>query len=824
MNIKKIIILIIAVMMILPGSSCTKIDDIIKTKNSQFSFLADSKTDEIKNKNSNEDYIELYVESSVCYVNGKEKQIDKNNQNVVPYLKNGNVYIPVGFVTTTFGTTNKWDNKTKTSVITDKNGNIFNIPANSNIISANIKNKKSEIDMGAKSELIDGCLYAPAAAIAEILGKSLFYERGLIIIVNEKYLPDSIKDKDKIDSSIEKFTGIKNIGSQEKLFELLGYDPNNRQNIYYDGWVDYDMGIPENAEAAPAAVPAPTMEAAAEEKLEKDSPAAPETSGPDDAAGNADFSETNTQVQGVDEADIIKTDGQYIYYVRNQVIEIVKTNNDGIFEFMSSFKLTDKNNFSFSDIFIDGNKIIAIGTYYTPPEYGNDNNYRYYYSSENYTKAVVINAENKKSPKFERSVEVKGNYITSRKIGNSVYFAANQYFWNYYGSDENGIMPLYCDTAESDEMLEIGYDRLYCFPIIHDQSMTTLVGFNIDRSEEEACIETFLGSGNNIYMSEKAMYIAGVNYNGKNGSETIINKFAVDDGKLVFVKSGTAPGYILNQFSMDEYKSYFRIVTNVSEYKNNNYKEYNGLYIFDNTMEIVGRIDDIAPGEYIYSARFMGNRAFMVTFRTVDPLFAIDLSNPKNPVVMGALKIPGYSNYLHPYDENHLIGFGKDTVVDSYGGAYYTGMKISLFDVTDITNPVEMFVETIGDRGTDSELLYNHKALLFSKDKNLLAFPVTVYESNEKPANGKMPAYGTFAFSGAYIYDIDLTDGFNLRGKISHMSAQDMLKASDWGGNSDLYINRLLTIRDNLYAASNAKLSSHNLTTLDKIDEFIFDK
>jgi len=315
------------------------------------------------------------------------------------------------------------------------------------------------------------------------------------------------------------------------------------------------------------------------------------------------------------------------------------------------------------------------------------------------------------------------------------------------------------------------------------------------------------------------MYIASDTY-GNNGNKTVINKFAADDGRLVFVKSGTAPGTVLNQFSMDEYKSYFRIATNVYDYGKN--KQYNGLYIFDNTMQIAGKIDDIAPGERIYSARFMGSRAFMVTFRQVDPLFAIDLSNPAKPVVMGALKIPGYSNYLHPYDENHLIGFGKDTVVDSYGNAYYTGMKISLFDVTDITNPVEMFVETIGTRGTDSELLNNHKALLFSKEKNLLAFPITVYEPDEKAKNGTRPSYGTFAFAGAYVYNIDLTNGFTLKGKISHMSGQDMLKTSDWGGNPDLYIQRLLTIGGRLYAASNEKLTSYNLQTINSLGELSF--
>ena len=743
------------------------------------------------------DYIGFYVENPKYLVNGKEYRIDKNNQKVAPYLKNGQVYIPARCITEAYGAGIEWNAKTNTATIKAKNGEIFKITANSNVINkTDAKKKASQIKMAAKAELYEGRIYVPASAMAEAFGKNYFYDRGLIIITDSKKLPDNIKT----DTLITNFTGIKNVGSKEKLVELLGYDP--------DDYYGYDICCEDMA--ADGVAPPPTMATmpttvateAADMPAEK--PSAPKTDGGAESEA-IDFSETNTQVQGVDEADIIKTDGQYIYYVRNGVIEIVKVLADGNFEYMSSYKMPEKNYFTFSEIFIDGNRIIAIGSYYRYDDY-----------SGSYTKAVVINTENKKSPKLERSVEVKGNYVTSRKIGSSVYFAANQYFRWYGGGD---IMPIYCDTAVSENMVELGYENLRCFPYINGENITSLVGFNIDRPGEEAFIETFLGCGSTIYMSGNAMYIAAVNYNN-NGTETIIHKFAADDGKLVFVKSGKAPGTVLNQFSMDEYQTYFRIATTVYDYKKG--KEYNGLYIFDNTMEIVGRIDDIAPGERIYSARFMGKRAFMVTFRQVDPLFAIDLSDPKKPVVMGALKIPGYSNYLHPYDENHLIGFGKDTVVDTYGNAYYTGMKISLFDVTDITNPVEMFVETIGARGTDSPLLNNHKALLFSKDKNLLAFPVTVFESKEKAVDGKMPDYGKFTFSGAYVYDIDLKKGFTLRGKISHMTAQDILKSSEWGGNSDLYIQRLLTIRDNLYAASNGKLTSHDLKTLKPVGEFVF--
>ena len=148
----------------------------------------------------------------------------------------------------------------------------------------------------------------------------------------------------------------------------------------------------------------------------------------------------------------------------------------------------------------------------------------------------------------------------------------------------------------------------------------------------------------------------------------------------------------------------------------------------------------------------MGGRAYMVTFRNVDPLFAIDLKDPA-PKVLGQLKIPGYSDYLHPYDENHLIGFGKETVTLPVKGAgpdevtaFYQGMKIALFDVTDVTQPKEKFKEIIGDRGTHSELLYNHKALLFDREKGLMAFPVDLMEVKNKPANADEAAnaYGEF--------------------------------------------------------------------------------
>jgi hypothetical protein len=185
-------------------------------------------------------------------------------------------------------------------------------------------------------------------------------------------------------------------------------------------------------------------------------------------------------------------------------------------------------------------------------------------------------------------------------------------------------------------------------------------------------------------------------------------------------------------------------------------------------------------------------------------------------VILGKLKIPGYSNYLHPYDSTHLLGFGKDTV-ELNGNAYYLGMKIALFDVSDIENPVEMSKVTIGDRGTDSDLLNNHKALLFNKDKNLLAFPVTLMKVDSAAMNktadvyDTIPPYGSFAFQGAYVYSIDLQKGIQLRGTITHLDKNDYLASGSYGADTSKYIERLLYVGNSLYTFSQAQWQAHSL-------------
>jgi uncharacterized secreted protein with C-terminal beta-propeller domain len=219
----------------------------------------------------------------------------------------------------------------------------------------------------------------------------------------------------------------------------------------------------------------------------------------------------------------------------------------------------------------------------------------------------------------------------------------------------------------------------------------------------------------------------------------------------------------------------------------------------------------------------MGKRAYLVTFKKVDPLFVIDMSDPENPKVLGKLKIPGYSDYLHPYDEDHLIGLGKETVEAEEGDfAWYQGVKLSLFDVSDVSKPKEVAKYEIGDRGTDSYALHDHKAFLFDKDKKLLVIPVLLAEVDEEkyPQGVDSWQHGDYIFQGAYVFNVDLDDGFVLKGRISHVDDEEVFLKSGYYYYNDAYsVKRSLYMDDVLYTLSEKLIKMNKLDDLEEVNK-----
>jgi uncharacterized secreted protein with C-terminal beta-propeller domain len=214
----------------------------------------------------------------------------------------------------------------------------------------------------------------------------------------------------------------------------------------------------------------------------------------------------------------------------------------------------------------------------------------------------------------------------------------------------------------------------------------------------------------------------------------------------------------------------------------------------------------------------MAEKCYLVTFKKIDPLFVIDLSDVETPTVLGELKIPGYSVYLHPYGATHLIGVGKETEEAEEGDfAWYQGVKISLFDVSDVSNPLQVANITVGDRGTDSPALRDHKAFLFDEDRELLVIPILVAEIDESAYSGDIPAhaYGDPVWQGAYVFDVSVDGELEVRGRISHLEPGATIDYDDW----PYFVERTLYIEDTLYTVSGKKIVMNSLVSLELLNE-----
>jgi uncharacterized secreted protein with C-terminal beta-propeller domain len=298
--------------------------------------------------------------------------------------------------------------------------------------------------------------------------------------------------------------------------------------------------------------------------------------------------------------------------------------------------------------------------------------------------------------------------------------------------------------------------------------------------------------------------------------KTVIHRIMIGgDGLIEYGSRGEVPGRLLNQFSMDEDGSRFRVATTTEFWSQfGGSVMHNNVYVLDMDMEIVGQLEEIAEGESIYSSRFMGDRLYLVTFQQIDPFFVIDLSED-DPEVLGELKLPGYSNYLHPYDEDHVIGIGKETKVNQHGGVEVLGVKLALFDVSDVTDPRLVDEYEIGGSGTESEVLYDHKALLFDRSKNVLSLPVSVtstFEGSYAPDGRYIPPK---VWRGFYVFETSPDDGFNLKGRVEHFNDTD-----EYYYGYGIQGSRSFYIEEVLYTVTlNNFIKMNDLQDLDEINE-----
>lgn len=617
----------------------------------------------------------------------------------------------------------------------------------------------------------------------------------------------------------------------------------------------------------------------------------PPTEGSTPTESATEYSTTNVQVMGVDEADFIKNDGSYIYILANNKFKIIDAWPPESAAVISNVEIEGLP----KKLYIANDRALIYSGLGYLDGFGNDDECTYGYNCDftgdnRKLKITIFDISDRTNPVLLREIRFGGSYLNSRRVGTAVHtvifspaFFSPQieywpelydqcqrgyYPWVYYYSENNVYNDVYNEEGPTLEELLAAFEQLKqqnraiienstiadWIPGIQDtsygpngevvnenmlydctdfyetqssdkKSFLTIFSLDID-STEELHHMTIFGDPGAVYASPFALYISSrqqynsgyywfYNESAHIQEASTVHKFRLQNepsASCEYAGSGVVKGKVLNQFSMDEYNGYLRIATTTGHVPSSGvHSTLSVLEESSGELRVIGQVDNIAPQEDIRSVRFDGPKGFIVTFKKTDPLFAFDLSNPAEPKIAGELKIPGYSTYLHLMDSEHLLTIGYDA--DDEGSfAWFQGIMLQIFDVSDMTAPCLLHKEVIGTRGSTSEAATNHLAFNYFPAKDLLAIPITICEG------GSGGSYGTnMTFSGLIIYDVTVENGFWEHGRVSHIepgSVNSYSLCSNWWTDSNTVVKRSIFMDDYVFSITTDQIKFDKLENM----------
>ena len=468
-----------------------------------------------------------------------------------------------------------------------------------------------------------------------------------------------------------------------------------------------------------------------------------------------DYSQTNVQTEGVDEGDVVKTDGRYLYIIREgREVQIVSIQAGKMAEVAVIRPTLEQSENSILDMYLTGDTLQIICQRYDA-DMQEDGEDAYYMNYRGITSVCTYDLTDRANPVHVGTTEQEGTYYTSRKSGEYLYLFTSVYpqesLIRQYADQgkEYGLIPLVNGEtmAASDIYIPKEDDR-------GGTEYMLITSVNENKPDQIADQKAILESASRFYVSTENIYLERENWE-TGSTQTAIARFSFSQGKIKGESAGVVNGAVTDDFATNEYDGFLRVLTTQW---NDSGSQTNNVYVLDQNMEIVGKIDNLAEDESIYSARFMGNTGYFVTYRQVDPLFSVDFSDPTHPKILGELKVSGFSEYLHFYGENRLLGIGWET--DPETGAT-KGLKLSMFDVSDPADVKE--VDKLVIKNIDyfpGE--YNYKALTVSPEKNVIGLAASSYESS-----GTVNSYMVFSYDEKEGFLTDLTYGLQEGGDVS---------------------------------------------------------
>lgn len=490
------------------------------------------------------------------------------------------------------------------------------------------------------------------------------------------------------------------------------------------------------------------------------------------ASGSGAYSETNVRQEGVDEGDTAKTDGTYLYVLKDKSYEIaiVDTRENKMKQIAN---ISVENVYEIREMYLDTerNQLIAVCDGYVGGKLNDDD---YGYGQDSNTTAVTYDISDRANPKEVGRVSQSGYYNSSRIVDGYLYLFSDYYvtLGSITVKDPKSYVPLVNDNLIKETDI--------CLPSISKADMYSIItSVSLEKPDETAHSKALLADSGNLYVSNNNIYFYENvwQYSGKN--VTTIRKVSYESGKLTAGAQCKLNGYINDSFSIDEYNEYLRVVVTDGD--------TNSVYILDKDLKETGSIKGLAEDERVYSARFMGDVGYFVTFKETDPLFSVDLSDPKNPKIIGELKIPGFSDYLHPYGKDKLLGIGMNVDEKTMST---DGVKLTMFDISDPENVKEEQTYVI-ENVYYTDVSYDYKAALVDTEKNLIGFAADSEGGRE---------YYTFSY--------DEKDGFTCT------------MHEEINGNN-MRITRGIYIEDTLYVIQGNIIEAYSLKDFKKVDDII---
>ena len=534
------------------------------------------------------------------------------------------------------------------------------------------------------------------------------------------------------------------------------------------------------------------------------------------------FTGTNVQVQGVDEPDIVKTDGTHLFVAANgtgssssagsvTIMDAYPPNSTSV---LSTVSLP---NSQILGIEVAQGRLLVIDQRHT---------------NTTYVGLLLYNTSTLSSPSLMENETVSGNYVAARLAQGYLYAVVQQPSYQFDGrGNATGVLPF---VTANGEKTALSPPSVYYTPNnsqIGDYTMIISIGM---ASGAATTLSVLTGPSSTVFVSTSNIYVVYSNYRlyadadnipgdvfsggvitspsaGQEQNSTIF-RASYTNGTVAVQAVGSVPGSVLNQFSMNEYDGYFQVATSRIATINGNATESDDVYVLNSNMSQVSALQNIAPGENLYAVRFVGDMGYVVTFEQIDPLFAISFADMTHPVILSALKVNGYSDYLQPLFSNYLLGVGKDTVASSTGDfAYYLGLKLSLFHVAANGSSSDVQDYLIGDRGTDSPVLTNHLALTWDPANNVTVMPVLLAKvsANQQGSSQNPPPEGNPVWQGAYVFRVD-SSGFTLLGNVTQYPA-----GMNYGDSPDnnLQVERSVIIGNYLYTISQSEVMVSDLSS-----------